>query len=53
MTDALWVLAGFAAGAVVALVGIIAGVRLAMRACGREPPPIFGRVKDVEQEHTS
>ena len=50
MNEALWVLAGFAAGALVAFVGILAGVRLAMRACGREPAPLFGREKKVENE---
>jgi hypothetical protein len=50
MTEALWVLVGFAAGAVVAFVGILAGVRLGMRACGREPAPLFGKPREVKEE---
>jgi hypothetical protein len=50
MTEALWVLAGIAAGAVVAFVGILAGVRLGMRACGREPTPLFRQPAEVKQE---
>jgi hypothetical protein len=50
MNEALWMLIGFAAGAAVAMTGLLAGVRLAMRACGREPPPLFGQPRKIEEE---
>jgi len=52
MTEGVWMLVGFAAGAAVAMTGLLAGVRLAMRACGREAPPFFGQPRKVEEETT-